>query len=129
MRHNEEGQLLQSQTESSIEIQLNLESRNFEESLIEAVDQTFSKLGLPVKNAIYSFLETNYKLARNEIPGRVEAFAFAIEDLLGAGALLVEIEIMKNLGQKFSSFKVVKKDASLDFKNYVVAFKDYLDAR
>jgi len=46
----------------------------FEKLLIEAVDEALASLGESAKQSIYFHLENKFKIAKNEIPYRLEDF-------------------------------------------------------
>jgi regulatory protein YycI of two-component signal transduction system YycFG len=115
------------QTVSCIEIQINLKSQSFPQLLIEAMDQTFSKLGVPTKHALYSFLETNYKLSKEDIPNRIEDFVNALEQIFGTSALLIEIDLMKSMQQKVPSFIFKIENADLNFEYYLKSLKSFTE--
>jgi|SRR4030042_4154171 len=92
---------------------------NFRELLIEAVDNVFSSLGDSCKQAIYFHLKDRYNISKHEIPYRIEDFADALEKIFGAGAKLIEIEIMRALFTKVQVFSYSPKQEDLSFTNYV----------
>jgi hypothetical protein len=65
--------------------------------LLQAVDDGLSVPGDIVRTAIYQRLERSYRLRREEIPEKLEAFHRALEDLLGESAKVMEKLIAKNL--------------------------------
>jgi hypothetical protein len=97
---------------------------NFEELLLEAIDEGFSTLGESSKAAIYFKLEKTFKIKRQEIPHRIEEFTDAIERIFGTGAQLVEIRIMRFLFTRVGcTFKSYQSPANLDFTEYIAAIK------
>ena len=117
----------QTQTISRPEIQINLKSPSFQELLIEAMDQTFSKLGEPIKQMLYSFLETDHKLSKEDIPNRIEDFVGALKQIFGTSALLIEIDIMKSMQQKVPSFILKIDNADLNFEDYLNSLKNFTE--
>lgn len=115
------------QTISCPEIQINLKSPSFQEFLIEAMDQTFSKLGEPIKQMLYSFLETDHKLSKEDIPNRIEDFVSALKQIFGTSALLIEIDIMKSMQQKVPSFILKIENADLNFEDYLNSLKNFTE--
>jgi hypothetical protein len=91
------------------------------------MDQTFSKLGVPTKHALYSFLETNYKLSKEDIPNRIEDFVNALEQIFGTSALLIEIDLMKSMQQKVPSFIFKIENADLNFEYYLKSLKSFTE--
>ncbi|MGQ9564928.1 MAG: hypothetical protein ACUVT5_00065 [Candidatus Bathyarchaeales archaeon] len=73
---------------------------DFEELLLEAIDEGLSSLGESSKWAIYFHLEKNFKIEKREIPSRIQDFTEALEGIFGVGASFLEILIMKRLYEK-----------------------------
>ena len=65
--------------------------------LLQAVDDGLSVPGDIVKAAIYDRIERSYRLKREEIPEKLEAFHSALEDLLGDSTKVVERLISRSL--------------------------------
>jgi hypothetical protein len=100
------------------------ENKNFDEILLEAIDEGFSLLGDSSKHAVYFHLEKSFNMHRLDIPSRIEEFVDAIEKLFGAGAKILEIHIMKCLFKKVNyNFKHYPKQKNLTFTEYVAALK------
>ncbi len=72
----------------------------FENILLEAVDQGLSALGDSSKLSIYFYLEKNYGIKRQDIPQKTEAFVSAVEKLFGPGAKFIETLVSKGLCEK-----------------------------
>jgi len=72
----------------------------FAKILIEAVDQGLLFLGASAQKAIYFHLEKDYSVKKEKVPANVEAFVNALESIFGAGALVIEKSILKNLHSK-----------------------------
>jgi hypothetical protein len=62
-----------------------------------AVDEALLVPGEIVRTAIYDRIERSYQLRREEIPEKLETFHQALQDLLGAGAKVMEKLIAKSL--------------------------------
>jgi hypothetical protein len=100
------------------------ENKQFEEKLLEAIDEGLSFLGESPKQALYFHLEKTLKMNRLDIPYRIEEFTDAIEKIFGTGAKILEIQIMKCLFKKIGyKFKHYPKQKSLTFKKYIAAVK------
>jgi hypothetical protein len=97
--------------------------KSFSEVFLEAVDEALASLGDSCKEAIYYHLENSFKIARKDIPSKIEEFANAIESIFGFGAKIIQIQIMKNLYAKTGEFKYYPKDENLSFTNYAAAVK------
>jgi hypothetical protein len=101
---------------------------DFDQIIIEVVDQTFSKLGTKVRQTLYSTLENNYKLNKQDIPDRIGEFVNALEEIFGASALLIEIDVMKKMRQKVPAFKCEVNNPDLGFGGYLKSMKRFLEA-
>ncbi|MGB9135567.1 MAG: hypothetical protein WCC63_08335, partial [Candidatus Bathyarchaeia archaeon] len=66
------------------------QGRKFKKLLLEAVEESLSTLGETPKQAIYYHLKEAFKIGRQEIPDKIDEFVFAIEDIFGQGAKLLE---------------------------------------
>lgn len=97
--------------------------KDFDELLLEAVDEGLSSIGESSKHAIFFYLETVFKIKRNEIPDKIEAFAVAIEKIFGLGANCLEILIMKSLYEKFKGIVQLHEPRNFTFTAYVTAVK------
>ena len=97
-------------------------SHEFKELLLEAVDTALSSLGDSSKQAIYFYLEKNFTVEKQEITNKVEEFANAIEEMLGYGAKILEVEIMKQLYMRIGNgFEYFPEKEDLLFVNYIDA--------
>ena len=96
--------------------------RDFEKLLLEAVDEALSSLGDSSKRAIYFCLEKNFTIKRQDIPSKIQELANALEDILGGGAKILEIQIMKQIYEKLGNdFKYFPEKDDLLFTEYVEA--------
>lgn len=98
--------------------------KSFDELFLEAVDEALASLGNSVKQAIYFHLEKEFKIAKEEIPYRLNEFANGLEKIFGLGARFIEILIMKNLYQKIDRPLVWDESKELIFIEYVTAAKE-----
>ena len=104
-------------------------SCDFEGLLLEAVDAALSLLGDSSKQAIYFYLEKNFNIEKQDIPNKIEEFTNAIEEILGHGAKVLEIEIMKHLFAKIgSAFEYFPEKDDLLFVEYIYAARTYVRA-
>ena len=94
---------------------------DFEKFLIEAVDEGLSSLGDSSKEAIYFHLDKSFNIKKEQIPGKIEAFTAAIENIFGIGANFLEIVIMKQLYAKVGGALAWNETARLAFAEYVAA--------
>lgn len=73
---------------------------DFDDILLETIDETLSSLGEPVKNAVYFHLQTNFNISKNEIPKKINEFSNIVQKIFGSGASRLEIKLMKTLHSK-----------------------------
>jgi hypothetical protein len=74
--------------------------KNFDQILLDAIDEALSSLGENVKRTVYFQLEDIFKIKKQEIPLRLRDFSNALEQLFGLGARHLEILFVKNLHSK-----------------------------
>ena len=87
--------------------------------LLQAVDDGLSVPGDIVKAAIYDRIEKSYRLKREEIPEKLEAFHRALEDLLGDSAKVLERLISKSLYSRLElNFVTHENWTLLDYVNH-----------
>jgi len=86
--------------------------RNLDKILEEAIEEGLNVLGSSGKQMLFFHLEKNYRLKKQEITRKPEAFAVAIEEIFGAGASVLEKIIVKNvyskLGLKYQEKKMYR---------------------
>ena len=76
---------------------------NFDQLLLEAIDEGLSGLGEAGKASIYIHLEGLFNIRKQEIPNKLDDFSNALQRIFGLGARHLEILIMKNLHAKVGS--------------------------
>ena len=96
---------------------------DFEKLLLEAIDEGLSSLGNSPKEAIYFHLDRSFNIKKEQIPGKIEAFENAIENIFGIGANFLEIIIMKQLYIKVGGAFELNETARLAFAEYVATAK------
>jgi len=69
----------------------------FDEFLVQAIDEAITSLGEPVKNTVYQHLEVDFCMTKNDIPKRIAEFTEIMHKIFGLGASRLEIKFMKNL--------------------------------
>ncbi|MBT0159090.1 hypothetical protein G4O51_03800 [Candidatus Bathyarchaeota archaeon A05DMB-2] len=99
---------------------------NFEKTIQDAVDETFSLLGENSKKTIYQHLENDYKITKHEIPCKIEAFADALEQSFGVGAKILEMNIIKALHERNQEFMYVPKKRDVMFTDYVASLQCFM---
>ena len=97
-------------------------TKDFNELLLEAIDDALSSLGESVKQSIYFHIQNKF-VARNEIPTHIQDFQGGLEKIFGAGAKFIEVLIMKNLHAKIGVTVTIEADRPLEFVAYVNAVK------
>jgi len=97
-------------------------NRGFKKLLLEAVDEGLSSLGDSAKQAIYVYLEKNFKIKKQDIPNKINEFTNAIEKIFGDGAKFLEIQTMRHLYEKVGhDFEYFPEKDDLLFTEYVEA--------
>ena len=76
------------------------ETKDFETILLEAIDEGLRVLGEGGKHMVFFYLERNYSIRKQDIPRNLEAFAFGLEKIFGAGAPVLEKMILKCIYSK-----------------------------
>ena len=101
--------------------------RRFQKLVVEAVDEALSSLGNAAKQAIYWYLEKTCAIDKRGIPYEAEKFEGALEKILGQGAKLLEIRMMKHLYQRIGrKFKYHPEQGNLTFAAYIAAMHSFL---
>jgi hypothetical protein len=94
--------------------------------VIKTIDECLSSFNKIDKKAIYSVLEKDYEIKKEEIPYKIESFADALEQILGIGAKLVEIGIIESLHKKFPKFMFFSRNGDICFTEYVTSLREFL---
>jgi hypothetical protein len=94
-----------------------LSPRNFQKTLLTAVEEGLSTLGDSSKQAILFHLENSFKIKREEIPTNLTEFKKALEKIFGPGAPYIEKLILKRLHDKLNL--EFENSENLDFLNSV----------
>ena len=93
-------------------------TESLDDLLLSAVDETlrqvFREEGIKV---IYNYFENNSHLKREEIAEKPDVFSAGLERLLGSGAPVIEILILKNLYRKLGLKSEEKK--GYEFSDYI----------
>lgn len=97
--------------------------KDFDELLLEAVDEGLVSIGESAKQAIYFYIETVFNIKRHEIPSKIEDFAAALETIFGLGANCLEVLIMKHLYEKVKGIIPLHEPKDFTFAKYVAAVK------
>ena len=118
------------ETKSLLELHIELgnqKTSSFNQTIIEAIDLTFSKLGSKVKDTLYSSLAFDYGLGKDDVPCRTKEFVDALEGIFGKSALLLEIDLMKTLNQKVPTFKCETSNPKLNFCEYLKSLQSFME--
>ncbi len=104
-----------------------MQKPEFEELLLDALDQGLSVLGESSKRSIYFHLEKSYGIKRKDIPQKTEEFASAVEKIFGPGAKYIETLVSKGLREKAGLN--IQEDAikNLSFVETVAAVKKMVE--
>ena len=100
--------------------------RSRERVISEAVDESLSSFGEPIRQLVYSQLETAFEIKEQEIPFRINEFAEAIEKMFDEGAKLIEAKIIQTLHEKARGFIHFPKGEDLLFTEYLDSLPAYL---
>lgn len=88
----------------------------YEEMFNEAVDKTLNRVfGGTATDIIYSHLENNYSIRRNEVATKLESFSTAMEDYLKSGAAVVKKEILESFYSGLGLFQLVDLERKTEF--------------
>ncbi|MEJ5327357.1 MAG: hypothetical protein WHU54_03800 [Candidatus Bathyarchaeia archaeon] len=104
----------------------NQKQKNYENTLIEAIDAAFAQLGPNITKTIYFRMEKTFKIKKQELPHKIQEFTEAIEQIFGAGAELIEIRIIEELHKRIPIFMHFPKKRNLDFIEYVTDLQAFL---
>ncbi len=99
-------------------------SKEFDDLLLNAIDNSFTSLGESIKQSIYFHLDEQFQLKRTQIPRSLNKFQTSIEKIFGTGARFLEILIMKNLHLKMDISIEAEDNVDINFIEYVKRAKD-----
>ena len=97
----------------------------FKVAIIETVEESFASLNNIDKETIYLCLENAFKIKKQEIPCKIEAFVDAIEKIFGVGAKIVEIRIIKALHKRIPEFVLYPRKGNFDLKEYLISLRSF----
>ncbi len=98
-------------------------TKDFEQLLLEAVDEALASLGDSAKEAIYFHLEDKFEISKDEIPRNLEVFLKGLDEIFGVGARFLEILMMKELYKRIGQPFEWEEGREFMFTEYVVAAK------
>jgi hypothetical protein len=107
---------------------LNTKKKDFDQILLDSIDEALGILSESVKTSIYFHLWDKFEIKKQDIPDKLDEFSDALESIFGIGARQLEILFMKSLYSKISlefkspnDFKLVIPD--LTFVEYTSLIK------
>jgi hypothetical protein len=103
--------------------------KSFEETFLEAVDQSFSSLGDSSKQALYRLIEDKYKIKKTEISSKIAKFAGSLEQIFGAAAKLIELKIIVTIHEKIHEFTYFPEKDDLVFTEYIESLRVFMQTR
>ena len=74
--------------------------KEFDEIMLDSIDEAFLSLGVKVWEAIYIYLEQKFFISKSDIPHRMDDFLDALETIFGIAVKPLEILIMNKLNEK-----------------------------
>jgi len=104
---------------------MNTAQQKFDKLLLEAIEEVLSSLGKQLKNHLYTHLENDLLITKNEIPQKIDEFSNFLFRIFGSSANHLEIEFMQTLyakistNQNFEPKSIVFKEIDITFLNYV----------
>jgi hypothetical protein len=126
-------QPLSGKTMNSKEPNKNTPPNDFDNLLIEAIDETLSTLGTFSKTAIYAHLKKKYNIEKHELPKKIKEFSIALDTLFSLGARQLETMVMKNLQTKTREKKDRKNitliASSAVFQEFVATEKEVFEGK
>jgi hypothetical protein len=110
----------------------NVDYCEFNSVLLEAIDKTLSVCGEETKSMFFKYLEKALNIPKNKIPGKIDEFSKALEDLFGPSSRYLEILVIKNLHSRAGVVWEWKPSnpwvaADFTFKEYVSVVKKYFE--
>jgi len=106
----------------------NTREEQFDELLVEAIDEAITSLGEPVKNTIYQHLEDDFNMSINNIPDRIVEFSGIMHKIFGLGASRLEVKFMKNLDSRIqTNIKLPEHDCLSKWIDMEIPFEKYLN--
>jgi hypothetical protein len=101
-----------------------LAKTKFDQLLIEAIDETLTSLGTPVKNMLYFQLENSFNMPKEEIPNQIDEFTEIIHKIFGLGASRLEIKFLKILILKIQ-VRIEVQECDLTLSDWIMKDKSF----
>jgi hypothetical protein len=95
----------------------------FNRLLLDVIEETMSCLGeLPTKTILF-YLDKKYNLPMQDVPSHLEEYSCALERMLGVGARILELRMLRQLCSKVQSPTRSFDSSNDSFANFVFAVK------
>jgi hypothetical protein len=110
-------------------IYINLENPSndqFDDFLVQAIDEVFTSLGEPVKNAFYQHLEVDFNITKDEIPKKIVEFSDIIHKIFGLGACRLERNFVRELNAKVRS-NVELPECEGSLSKWIISDESFLE--
>jgi hypothetical protein len=105
---------------------------DFNELLIESINESLNQIGGTVRESIYRYLKAQFNTSPTEIPQKLKVFQEALEQIFNTGSRYIEVLILRNLYAKIELPEVEGKEGELKFIDYVnsakVRFESQIEA-
>jgi hypothetical protein len=92
-------------------------SLNFDQLILQAVDDSLSVMGEEPKRAMYQDLLTIHSLRKEDIPFRISEFVSGLKKALGTASKVVEKLILKKLYERIGT--TFQESQGLEFRDYI----------
>lgn len=89
------------------------ESNNFEQLLLNSIDEAMSNLGESCRALLYTYLAAALSLKKDQIPKRLEDFTVVIKDIFKLGSKVIDGLVLKTLCDKLNVNGNLVKDMEL----------------
>jgi hypothetical protein len=104
-----------------------VQAKRFNDVLLRAFDKAFLSLGAAAKTAVYSRLEKDFFLARNELPNRIEDLEEALQAIFGCACKPLKHLIMNRLSaelwDEYGLIRYCEPKPELRLQEYIDAVK------
>jgi hypothetical protein len=105
-----------------------LAEEKLDQYLIEAIDETLTSLGEPVKNTLYQQLAA-FNIEKKDLPQKLDEFLYLIHKIFGLGGSRLELKFAVNLQAKIKVYSKYS-EADLTLSNWIandMSFKTCLN--
>lgn len=102
-----------------------ISEKEFNVQLLCAIDEGLKQIFTEAAmKTIYSYLDKQYSLKREDIPEKLDVFIQGLENFFKSGAVVIHLVILKNLYSSLG-FEVRRIQRSQDFVDCVARLKSY----